>query len=286
MGGKLRIGAVAYLNTRPLVFGLEQGLGGGRIELSYDVPAALADRLERGEIDVGLIPTIELAKIPGLEIVPGLGIVSRGPARSVLLVSRGAPERARRVALDPESRTTNALTRILFDELWATRPEFEIASLDLATALADHDAVVRIGDKALFDPMPDGAGSVDLGERWDRATGLPFVYAAWACRAGVLDGELHDMLHESLRRGAAAIDLIAEDYAWNGRTHPDLAREYLTRNLRFRLGPAEMDGMTRFLASAARLGIVAAPARPRLGLVRRSAREAGVEARAEVESGA
>jgi len=278
MGGRIRIGAVAYLNTRPLVFGLEQGLGGERMELSYDVPAVLADRLARGEIDAGLIPTIELARIPGLEVVPGLGIVSRGPARSVLLVSKSAPERARRVALDPESRTTNALTRILFDELWATRPDFEIASLDLETALASHDAVVRIGDKALFEPMPDGVRGVDLGEQWDRATGLPFVYAVWACRAGVLDDELHDMLHESLRRGATAIDLIAEDYAWSGRTHPGLAREYLTRNLGFRLGSAEMDGMTRFLASAARLGIVTAPARPRLGLERRSDREAGIEA--------
>jgi chorismate dehydratase len=282
MAGKVRIGAVAYLNTRPLVFGLEHGLGGERIELSYDVPAALADRLARGEIDVGLIPTIELARIPDLEIVPGLGIVSRGPARSVLLAARGAPEHARRVALDPESRTTNALTRILFAELWGTRPEFEIVADDLEAALREHDAVVRIGDKALFERLPAGVGALDLGQQWDRAMGLPFVYAVWACRAGVLDDELCDALHESLRRGASAIDSIAADYAWKGRTDPDLARDYLTRNLRFHVGPAEMDGLTRFLRSAARLGIVPAAARPRLVATRRPR----FETRAEVESGA
>ena len=282
MGGRVRIGAVAYLNTRPLVFGLEHGLAGERIELSYDVPAVLADRLARGEIDVGLIPTIELARIPDLEVVPGLGIVSRGPARSVLLAVRGAPEHARRVALDPESRTTNALTRILFDELWGTRPEFELVAGDLEMALREHDAVVRIGDKALFERLPAGVVGVDLGEQWDRATGLPFVYAVWACRAGVLDGELCDTLDESLRQGVAAIDLIAADYTWNGRTDPDLARDYLTRNIRFDVGPAEMDGMTRFLESAARLGLVPAAARPRL----RATRRTRFETRAEVESGA
>ena len=100
MRHKIRVGAVSYLNTRPLVHGFEQGLGRDLIELSYDVPSTLSDRLARDELDVALIPVIELARIPDLEIVPGLGIVSRGPARSVFLISNGPPEKARTVGLD------------------------------------------------------------------------------------------------------------------------------------------------------------------------------------------
>jgi len=243
----------------------------------------LADRLARGEIDVGLIPTIELARISGLEVVPGLGIVSQGPARSVLLVCRRPLDRVRRVGLDPESRTTNALTRVLFDELWNARPEVDLAPLELEAALRDHDAVVRIGDKALFEPLPKGVEVFDLGEQWDRATGLPFVYAVWACRAGVLDARLRDRLQESMRRGVTAIDAIADEYRWRGRAYPDVAREYLTRNLRFRLGPGEIEGMKKFLGSAARLGIVPAAVEPRFRRRRRHDTASGTTA--GIESG-
>ena len=118
MGERIRIGAVAYLNTRPLVFGMEQGLGAERIELSYDVPAVLAERMRSKAIDVALLPVIELAAFPDLELVPGLGIVTQGDSRSVLLVSRVPASKIESVALDPESRTSNALTRVLFSELW------------------------------------------------------------------------------------------------------------------------------------------------------------------------
>ena len=265
MAERVRIGAVGYLNTRPLVYGLDEAAG-DRIELSYDVPAALADQLARGEIDVGLIPTVELARIPDLEIVPGLGIVSRGAAGSVLLVSSCAPERARRVALDPESRTSNALIRILFDELWKASPELELGPLELAESLGDYDAVVRIGDKALFEPLPEGAEGYDLGALWDRLTGLPFVWAVWACRPGILDRELSETLHESLRRGSQVIDTIARDYVFRGRRDPELARAYLTRNIGFRVGPPELRGMNRFLEAAARVGLVPRVVEPLIGL--------------------
>ena len=101
MSAKIRIGAVSYLNTRPLVFGLEQGVGEDRIELSYSVPARLADRMIAGELDIALMPVIELAKMPELEIVPGLAIGTSGPSRSVLLISRRPIERVESVAAAP-----------------------------------------------------------------------------------------------------------------------------------------------------------------------------------------
>src|SRR6188768_2319647 len=108
-----RIGAVSYLNTRPLVFGFEQGLGAERVTLSYDVPSVLAARLDAGELDVALLPVIELARIPDLAIVPGIAIGSFGECRSVLLVARKPLDEIRSVALDPESRTSNALVQVL-----------------------------------------------------------------------------------------------------------------------------------------------------------------------------
>jgi len=272
MRHEIRVGAVAYLNTRPLVHGFEQGLGRDRIVLSYDVPSTLSDRLARDELDAALIPVIELARIPDLEIVPGLGIVSRGPARSVFLISNGRPEEARSVGLDPESRTTNAMTVILYDRVWNARPEFAPGPVDLRASLKAHDAVVRIGDKALFEPPPAGTTVVDLGELWDRTTGLPFVYAVWAIRPGILDESLHLIFHESLRLGSEAIEQIAADYTWNGRRFPELARDYLTHNIRFGLGPDELEALRLFLEAAARLGLIPAVPELRMGLERRSSR--------------
>jgi chorismate dehydratase len=272
MRGKIRVGAVAYLNARPLIHGFEQGLGRDRIELAYDVPSTLADRLGRGELDVALIPVIELARIPDLEIVPGLGIVSRGPARSVFLISNGPPEEARSVGLDPESRTTNALTVVLYDRLWNVRPEFALGPVDLPASLTEHDAVVRIGDKALFEPPPPGATAVDLGELWDRTTNLPLVDAVWAIRPGLLDESLHRIFHESRRMGSEAIDRIAADYTWNGRRYPELSRSYLTHNILFDLGSEELEGLRAFLAAAARLGLIPSVPELRMRLERPSSR--------------
>lgn len=266
-----RVGAVGYLNARALVFGLEQGLGADGIELSYDVPSRLAERMRAGELDVALLPTIELGGLPAFELVPGLGIVSRGAARSVLLVSRVPLERIERVALDPESRTSNALSQVLFADAWGRAPEFHLGPLDLAAALAGADAAVRIGDKALFEPVPDGCEAHDLGTAWTALTGLPFVFAAWVARPGVVDRPLYKLLHESHRSGTRVVDLIAEDYTWNGRRDPAVSRAYLRENIRHRLGADELRGLRRFLDAAARLGLIERAPELRMALVARAA---------------
>jgi chorismate dehydratase len=261
MPGSLRIGAVAYLNTRPLVHGLERGVLPG-VELSYDVPAELARRMARGELDVALLPVIELARIPALEIVPGLGIVTHGPARSVLLVSRVPVERVRSIALDPESRTSNALAQVLCREVWRIDPRLREPADgapragSLADELGECDAVVRIGDKALFERRPPDCHVEDLGEVWTRSTGLPFVWAAWIARPGAVDRETYRALHDSRRAGLRAVDAIAADYDWNGIRSPELARSYLREHIRYRLGSAELDGLARFLRAAADAGVI------------------------------
>jgi chorismate dehydratase len=250
MTDKVRIGAVSYLNTRPLVFGMAQGMGADRIELSYDVPSVLACRMAADELDVALLPTIELAQIPDLAVVSGLAIGSKGNCRSVLLLARKPLDEIRSVGLDPESRTSNALARVLCAGYWGIAPTFAIGPRDLDTALREHDAVVRIGDKALFDPIPSGTVAYDLGGAWTAYTGLPFVFAVWAARFGSFDREIYEILHQSRRAGTRALKDIAHDYTWNGRQHPQIALPYLQDAMRYRLGSEEFNGMKRFLAEA------------------------------------
>lgn len=253
---KIRAGAVSYLNTRPLVFGLDQGSGGDRIALSEDVPSVLAQRMAAGEIDLALLPVIELARIPNLVVVPGLAIGSLGNCRSVLLVARKPLADVKSVSLDPESRTSNALARVLFAEAWGSAPAFVAGPRDLALALAEHDAAVRIGDKALFEPLPEGTIAYDLGGAWTARTTLPFVFAVWAARPGVVDREVYQLLHDSRRAGSAALAAIADDYTWNGRQYPAIALPYLRDAMRYRLGDPEVAAMRRFLAAAAAIGVI------------------------------
>ena len=256
MSDKVRIGAVSYLNTLPLVFGLERGLGADRIDLSYAPPAELADRMYAGQLDVALLPVIELARMPDLELVPGLGIVTRGASRSVFLVSKVPPESIRSLALDPESRTSNALAQVLLAEVWHCRPACSVGDVELSRALEGRDATVRIGDKALLEPIPDEYRVHDLGTVWTEKTGLPFVFAAWAARPGIVDRELYRLLHDSRREGSKAIGRIAEDFTWNGRHYPVVAHEYLTRYILFRFGSSELQALRLFLGAAHGLGLI------------------------------
>jgi predicted solute-binding protein len=268
MDSAVRIGAVSYLNTRPLVYGMQDGPCAQRVRLSYATPAVLADRLAAGELDVALLPVVELARIAGLELVPGLGIVTYGPSRSVLLVSNGPPDAIESIALDPDSRTSNALARVLLAEVWKRRPRILSGGASLAASLGQADAAVRIGDKALFDRLPSGAHVQDLGEVWTNETRLPFVFAAWAARPGVVDRDLYRLMHDSRRAGSRAIDRIAAEFTWNGSHYPDVAREYLTEHIRFRLGSDELRAMELFFGAAHRLGVIDELPQVRLALQR------------------
>jgi chorismate dehydratase len=253
-----RIGAVSYLNARPLVFGLEQGLDRSRFELTYDVPSVLASRMAADELDVALLPAIELARIPDLAIFPGLAIGSMGPCRSVLLVSAVPIDEVRSVSLDPESRTSNALVQVLCRDAWGIAPRFAVGPRDLELALREHDAVVRIGDKALFETLPAGLVAHDLGEAWTTLTRLPFVFAVWAARLGSMDRDIYQLLHDSKRAADLVLDVIADDYTYGGTQYPEVARRYLRESIRYRFGSQELAGLRRFLDAAGRLGLVPA----------------------------
>ncbi len=249
-----RLGAVSYLNTRPLVHGLEDRPD--LFSVRYDVPAQCAALLHEGRIDVGLIPAIEYQR-GTYRIVPGVAIGSDGPIASVALFSRVPTSRVQTLALDVSSRTSAALTRILCAMRWRIAPRLTEADPDLATMLDRVDAALLIGDPALMvDPAAYGATKIDLGTEWKALTGLPFVYAMWTGRDGAVGPTHVAELNAARDRGVAAIDQIAGQFGGNDARLLDRARAYLRDNLKYGLGEAERAGVSRFYELAAELGLV------------------------------
>ena len=174
----VRLGAVSYLNARPLVHGLADDPG---VSLRFDLPSVCADLLARGEIDLGMVPSITYADRPGDRIVPAVCIGSEGQVASVAVYSRRPLRDVRSIALDSSSRTSAALTRILCARRWHISPTFAPRAPDGESMLAAADAALLIGDPALFlDHRALGADKTDLGEAWTALTGLPVVWAFWS----------------------------------------------------------------------------------------------------------
>jgi len=186
----LRISVVDFLNARPLTWGLLQDPPPG-VAVSRDLPSVCAAKLASGEADVGLIPSIEYQRIPGLKVVPGLGIAASSEVRSVLLVSDVSREKIRSVELDPASRTSAALTRILLRRVYGVNPEYR------ETGSGSHaDARLIIGDPALKTRL-NGHVVLDLAAEWRAFSGHPFVFAFWAVREGADTAEVTALLRRS-----------------------------------------------------------------------------------------
>lgn len=251
----LRVGIVDYLNSRPLAWGFLTGRMPAELEASYHPPARVADLLAAGELDVGLVPSIEVQRIPGLEVLPGMGICASHEVRSVLLVSRCDPGSIRRLSLDRNSRTSAALVRILLADVWGIEPEVVTAPADIDAMLADADAALIIGDPALR--VDRGAHRViDLAAGWRGLTGHPFVFAVWAVRAEVQERGLGELFHRSLALGLAEIDRIVGEAAEELGLPAVEMREYLTSNLGYRLGEDELEGLREYYRRAAAHGLL------------------------------
>ena len=255
----VRLGAVGYLNARPLVYGLERS---PRFALRTDVPSRCAALLHEGTIDVGMIPSIEYLRAPagagGYRIVADLAIASRGPVASVAIYTTRPMRDVRSIALDTSSRTSVALVTVLCAKLFGITPSLAARGPDLRAMLAGADAALIIGDNALFlDEAAAGVEKVDLGEAWARLTGLPFVYAVWAGRAGALDPEDVRALQAARDAGLAHPDDIAAEYCPGDRPRQAVAARYLRDNIKYYLGDEERAGLEQFYRYAAELGLVA-----------------------------
>jgi chorismate dehydratase len=260
-GGRLRVGAVQYLNTRPLVHGLARGL----IEVVYDLPSRLADRLHAGDLDVALIPSVEFLSSPGYRMVSDACIACRGPVMSVKLFLRTRPEQVATLAVDEGSRTSVALSRILLAERHGARPA--VVTLPIGAGLDDTtaDAVLLIGDRALGPAGAAGGGSFqlvwDLGDEWCRWTGLPFVFAVWAARPDVACDELVERLSLARDEGRANLAAIAAAEAAAHGLTVQQCLGYLRDNLHYTLGVREREALDLFRRHVGRLDVPDVPAR-------------------------
>jgi chorismate dehydratase len=253
-GRPVRVGAVNYLNTRPLIYRLTEIAP--RIELTLDLPSRLADGLASGAYDVALIPSIELFHDPAYTIVSNACIACRGPVLSVKLFCRVPPQEIRILALDEGSRTSAALVRILLLQRFGLQPR--LIPLPIGQSLADTtaDAVLLIGDRAIHSPPGPFAAVWDVGDEWVRWTGLPFVFAMWVARAPAELWDVEQALSEARDLGLKHLeDIAAAEAAPLGLTRPECL-SYLKHNLHFILGPQEQRGLELFCRYAGQLGLV------------------------------
>jgi chorismate dehydratase len=256
MNRAIRVGAVSYLNAKPLYHRLCEFAPG--VRLSMDVPSRLAEQLAAAALDVALIPSIEYLRgvDRGYEILPGFAIAARGPVRSVKLFSRVPFPNIQRLALDAGSRTSQALARVWLDERHGVRPPVvEELPLGVSVLESTADAVLVIGDRAMKVPSEPFHEVVDLAEAWVTLTGLPFVFALWVARGGAELGGLPEALERSRAEGLAHADELARTHG--PRLGLDVATcyDYLTKVLSYDLGEPEIAGLREFAKRAARLGL-------------------------------
>jgi len=260
-GGPVRLGAVSYLNVRPLVYGLDAR---PEVSLRFDVPSECARLLDRGDIDLGMVPSITYLDRPGDRIVPGVCIGSDGPVASVALFTRRPIADVRSVALDTSSRTSAALVQILCRRRFGITPTFVSHEPDLAAMLGAADAALLIGDAALFiDHRAHGVEKIDLGELWTEMTGLPFVWAFWSGRPDAASAETVRVLQQAADDGLAHLDEIGAAYCAADPIWIPVAQQYLRENLTYELSERALDGLRMYYNEAADLGLVAAATEPR-----------------------
>ncbi len=251
----LRIGAVRYLNARPLVYCLDRFAPDA--ELILDVPSRLADGLRSGDLHVALIPSVEYFRGKDYRILPGIAIAARGPVRSVKLYSRVPLRSIRTLALDEGSRTSAALVQVWLRRVHGVSPQLESLPLGKVPEEMDTDAVLAIGDRGML-PAPPGVfqHEIDLAQAWLELTGLPFVFAVWAVAPGVDLGPIEEAFYRAKGCGLDAVETIAREAAAELELPYEDCYTYLTRNICYDLGEPEVEGLSLFARWADELGLI------------------------------
>lgn len=256
-----RISASSYSNTAPLVWSFLYGKNHGKAELIMDTaPARSAELLSQDRVDAALVPVIAYQMIEGVRLVPDVCVGARERVRSVCLVTKGLELKdVRSVSLDTSSRTSVALTKIIFCEFLGFEPEWKVSRPDIDTMLTDSDAALLIGDPALrlsADPRlqsPDsGLKYYDLAELWKQHTGFGFVFAMWMTRRESLSIDFAWARDE----GIAHIDEIIANYETDIRLGRDEMRKYLSENISYSIDDSMKSGMELYFNLAAKHGLI------------------------------
>lgn len=256
----MKIGAVSYLNSKPLIEGLPELLA-PRGDLRLDYPSHLADDLAAGRLDVALIPSIEYFRGHDYEVISDACVAAHGPVLSVKLYSRVPWGQIQSLALDEGSRTSATLARVMLAERHGVLPKLEPLPLDHKTEDCSADAILLIGDRAILPPAETFPGTWDLGQEWFEWTGLPFVFAMWVARSGdAVEFEsglshVEEALGRARDRGVDRLNDIARREApLLGLSLPTTI-SYLAENLQYHLGSAERNGLKLFYDLASCLGL-------------------------------
>lgn len=261
----LRISAISFLNTAPLMWDFENGDSAARLreqfQISYTIPSHCAQQLNEGSADIGIIPVAAYVNIPDLVIVPNVAIAAKNKVRSILLVSKVPLEKIRSVATDDSSRTSAALVEIYLRKFVGGNPGFTRQKPDLKEMLQWHDAALLIGDPAL-QARTDGYYVFDLAEEWLRWTGRPFVFAFWAVRKAALQGAANELniaqvFQQSRDHGLKHIPEIASVWAPKLGLAARLISEYLTENVDYFLDQENLEGLRLYFRYGTELGIFA-----------------------------
>ena len=275
---RLKISAISYLNTAPLMWDFEHAEAGaainGDFDISYTIPSACAEALRAGTADIGIIPAAAYATVPDLVMIPDVAIAARRAVRSILLVSKAPVDarwsQVRTVALDTSSMTSVALTKILFAKWLGGARDYKAMAPDLDAMLGTCDAALLIGDPALQIDRTRYF-TLDLAEEWVARTGKSFVFAFWAIRKQALAGRnaaaIADVFKKSRDHGTSPknLEAIAQDWAPRlGRT-VEIVRVYLTHNIHYYLDPPCLEGLELYYRSGAEIG--ALPQAPELNFV-------------------
>lgn len=258
----LRIGAVSFLNTVPLIHGLDRDPG---VIMLRDLPARLSDLLYEERVEVGLLPIVEYLRGIGGDIVPGICIASHGPVRTVKLFSQCPIEAADSIAVDRGSRSSVALLRILLAEIYGHHPDLHIVEPRPDDLFLHHKSVLVIGDRAEQVRPSDGLHVYDLGTLWRDFTGLPFVFAAWVMGADLSSDRHRERRHRIVERLAAAkrdglanLNELAERFAPMHARPASQLLDYWQNSIGYDLGEAELAGLRRFAELAAKHNLCSA----------------------------
>ena len=261
----LRISAISYLNTVPLMWDFEHGDAGPGFQFEYTVPSACAAALAAKQADIGIIPAFAYAEIPGLVILPNIAIASKDRVRSILLVSKKPIEEVQTVATDSSSRTSVALLQVLFAKFLGGHRLLTPHAPALEDMLRRNDAALLIGDAALQVPTGSGYHVYDLAHEWHKFTGRPFVFAFWAVRLDALDRQprrldLAAVFQRSRDHGLQPENIATTATEWSQKLAlgANDIRQYLTKNIHYYLDRENHAGLQLFLQYSQEIGLIPA----------------------------
>jgi len=238
---KIRVGAVSYLNTKPLLYGIEHSPVINKIELKIDYPSRIAAMLLNDEIDIGLVPVAIIPKLNDYYINTDYCIGCDGAVASVCLFSEVPLEKIEKVLLDYQSRTSVQLVKILLKEYWKIDPMLEDAKEDFREYIDGTTAGLVIGDRAL-EQRKHSAYIYDLGEAWKNFTKLPFVFAAWVSNKKLSDDFIEEF-NEANKNGLKNLDLLLAEIHYENFN----LRDYYTKYISYDLTDEKKKGLELFL---------------------------------------